>query len=42
MDSRKEGKFFGADWKVIAIPTEGIEELIPLDWNKKVQVERYE
>ena len=34
--------FFGADWKVIAIPTEGIEEMIPLDWNKKVQVERYE
>ena len=34
--------FFGADWRIIAIPTEGIEDMIPLDWNKKVQVERYE
>ena len=34
--------FFGADWRVIEIPTEGIEEMIPLSWNKKVTVERYE
>lgn len=34
--------FFGADWRIIGIPTEGIEEMIPLSWNKKVQVERYE
>lgn len=41
----KEGgrvRFFDQDWRIIAIPTEGIDELIPLDWNKKVQVERYE
>ena len=38
----KKVSFFGADWRVIGIPTEGIEEMIPLDWNKKVQVERYE
>ena len=34
--------FFGKDWRIIGIPTEGIEELIPLSWTKKVQVERYE
>jgi hypothetical protein len=38
----KKVSFFGADWRIIGIPTEGIEEMIPLDWNKKVQVERYE
>lgn len=35
-------RFFGRDWKTVGIPREGIEELIPLDWNKKVQVEAYE
>ena len=34
--------FFDADWRIIGIPTEGIDDLIPLSWNKKVQVERYE
>lgn len=38
----KKVRFFDADWRIIGIPTEGIDELIPLDWNKKVQVERYE
>ena len=38
----KKVSFFGEDWRIIAIPTEGIESLIPLSWNKKVQVERYE
>lgn len=38
----KKVRFFGADWRIIAIPTEGIENLIPLSWNKKVQVETYE
>lgn len=33
--------FFGQDWHVISFPTEGIEHLIPLSWNKKVKVERY-
>ncbi|EPE2380670.1 hypothetical protein [Enterococcus faecium] len=37
----KEVKFFGKRWCVFGIPLEGIEELIPLDWNKKVMVERY-
>lgn len=38
----KRVSFFGADWRIIGIPTEGIEAMIPLSWNKKVQVERYE
>ena len=38
----KKVSFFGEDWRIIALPTEGIEDLIPLQWNKKVQVERYE
>ena len=38
----KEVRFFGKRWKTVGIPLEGIEELIPLEWNKKVMVERYE
>lgn len=34
--------FFGQSWRVIGIPTEGINDLIPLSWNKKVRVERIE
>ena len=34
--------FFGERWRVFGVPTKGIEELIPLDWNAKVTVERYE
>lgn len=40
--SGKKVRFFGADWRIIEMPEEGIEWLIPLSWNKKVQVERYE
>lgn len=35
-------KFFGETWRTFGIPLEGIEAMIPLDWNKKVMVERYE
>lgn len=38
----KKVRFFGEDWRIIGLPEEGIEHLIPLDWNKKVRVERYE
>lgn len=38
----QEVRFFGKRWRVFGIPLEGIESLIPLDWNKKVTVERYE
>ena len=34
--------FFGEDFQVITAAAGGIEELIPLAWNKKVQVARYE
>lgn len=34
--------FFGQRWRTFGIPTEGIVHLIPLEWNKKVMVERYE
>lgn len=34
-------EFFGKVWRTVGEPLEGIEGLIPLDWNKKVRVERY-
>lgn len=34
-------EFFGKQWRTVGEPIEGIEELIPLRWNKKVRVERY-
>lgn len=40
-EGRKVG-FFGDTFRVIGKPTQGIEENIPLKWNKKVKVERYE
>jgi hypothetical protein len=38
---RKVG-FFGEVFHVFGKPSQGIEDMIPLDWNKKVQVERFE
>jgi len=35
-------EFFGEVFHVYGEPTQGIEHLIPLSWNKKVKVERYE
>ena len=35
-------EFFGERFKVYGIPTQGIEDNIPLAWNKKVTVERVE
>lgn len=37
----KEVEFFGQRWRTFGFPAEGIEDLIPLEWNKKVMVERY-
>lgn len=34
-------RFFGQKWHVFGYPLEGMEENIPLRWNKKVMVERY-
>ena len=35
-------RFWGETFRVIGKPTQGIEEMIPLRWNRKVQVERIE
>ena len=35
-------EFWGMKFRTIGMPTQGIEKLIPLFWNKKVKVERYE
>lgn len=37
----QEVRFFGETWRVFGVPLQGIDHLIPLDWNKKVTVERY-
>lgn len=34
--------FFGKMFRVVGMPTEGIESLIPLSWNRKVTVEAVE
>ena len=34
-------EFFGERWRTFGFPLEGIEEMIPLSWNKQVKVERY-
>lgn len=34
-------EFFGRKWRTFGFSIEGIEANIPLDWNKKVMVERY-
>lgn len=33
--------FFGQTWRVYTPPREYIEAQLPLDWNRKVRVERY-
>ena len=38
----REVRFFGERFKTIGKPTQGIDHLIPLEWNKKVKVELYE
>ena len=40
--TNKEVQFFGERWRTVGIPLEGIDSMIPLDWNKKVTVEIYE
>ena len=37
----REVEFFGEVFRTFGKPTQGIDHLIPLDWNKKVKVERY-
>lgn len=38
----KTVEFFGEKFRVFGYPSQGIKENIPLNWNKKVLVERYE
>ena len=38
----QEVEFFGQRWKTFGKATQGIDDLIPLEWNKKVWVEAYE
>lgn len=38
----KKVEFFGQVFRTFDDPIKGIDELIPLDWNMKVKVERYE
>lgn len=33
--------FFGQSWRVFAPPMQYIDSLVPLEWNRKVKVERY-
>lgn len=35
-------EFFGKKWRTVGMPREYIEAMVPLSWNKKVLVERYE
>lgn len=39
--TNRKVSFFGEVFRTIGKPTQGIEDLIPLDWNKKVKVERH-
>lgn len=38
----KKVEFFGQAFRTFDDPVKGIDELIPLEWNTKVKVERYE
>lgn len=38
----KKVSFFGQTFRTFGPPMKGIDDLIPLAWNTKVQVERYE
>lgn len=38
----KKVEFFGRVFHTIGFITEGIEENIPLEWHRKIQVEQYE
>lgn len=40
--TNRKVSFFGETFQTIGKPLQGIEALVPLDWHKKVRVERYE
>lgn len=35
-------RFWGETFRTVGTPIQGIEDMIPLSWNKKVKVERFE
>lgn len=37
----KQVEFFGQKWRTFGFPQQYIEENVPLDWNRKVRVERF-
>lgn len=39
--ANKKVEFFGQTFRTFDDPVKGIDDLIPLDWNMKVKVERY-
>lgn len=39
--SNRVVEFFGRKWKTVGMPAEYIEDLLPLQWNKQIEVERY-
>ena len=39
--TNRKVSFWGETFQTIGEPTQGIEDMIPLSWNKKVKVERY-
>lgn len=38
----KKVEFFGQTFRTFGMPVSGIEDMVPLSWNTKVKVERYE
>lgn len=38
----KTVEFFGEKWRTVGMPIRGIDDMIPLRWNAKVRVERFE
>ena len=38
----KKVEFFGETFRTFGEPLKGIDDMIPLEWNMKIQVERYE
>lgn len=37
-----EVEFWGKKWRTVGVPTQGIDDMIPLSWNRNVVVECYE
>lgn len=40
--TNRKVRFYGETFETVGIPTELIESMVPLDWNKKIKVALYE